>query len=131
MGYRPFSKNPSKQETAIVLTGPRFVFVPAQAKTKTNTEPSRKKPREEQTKMETEQKIRIHQLVEYIKQDPEFPFDTHDELEDILDYYEISRALEPDGKKVLAEELKVIAQAAQTREITSQVLEEIDTNNSK
>ncbi len=81
--------------------------------------------------METEQKIRIHQLVEYIKQDPEFPFDTHDELEDILDYYEISRALEPDGKKVLAEELKVIAQAAQTREITSQVLEEIDTNNSK
>lgn len=81
--------------------------------------------------METEQEIRIHQLIEYIKQDPEFPFDTHDELEDILDYYEISRALEPDGKKVLAKELKVVAEAAQTREITSQVLEEIETYNSK
>jgi len=34
--------------------------------------------------METEQRIRIHQMVEYIKQDPEFPFDTHDELQDIL-----------------------------------------------
>ncbi len=77
--------------------------------------------------METQTRFCIHQLVEYIKQDPEFPFDTHDELEDILDYYEISRALEPDGRKVLAEELKVVAEAAQTREITNQVLEQLDT----
>jgi len=79
--------------------------------------------------METEQRIRIHQAVEYIKQDPEFPFDTHDELEDILAHYGISLSLAGEERVALASEVKEIAQKAQTREITSQVLGEIDTDN--
>ena len=79
--------------------------------------------------METEQRIRIHQAVEYIKQDPEFPFDTHDELEDILAHYGISLSLAGEERVAFATEVKKIAQEAQTREITSQVLGEIDTDN--
>ena len=79
--------------------------------------------------METEQRIKIHQLIEYIKQDPEFPFDTHDELEDILAHYGISLSLAGEEMVALAIEVKEIAQKAQTREITSQVLGQIDTDN--
>ena len=79
--------------------------------------------------METEQRIRIHQAVEYIKQDPEFPFDTHDELEDILAHYGISLSLAGEEGAAFAAEVKEIAQNAQTREITTQVLGEIDTDN--
>ena len=79
--------------------------------------------------METEQRIRIHQAVEYIKQDPEFPFDTHDELEDILAHYGISLSLAGEERVAFATEVKKIAQEAQTREIMTQVLGEIDTDN--
>ena len=76
--------------------------------------------------METEQKIRIHQLVEYIKQDPEFPFDTHDELDEILEYYEITTPADPELSKAIESEIAAIAEAAQSSEITRVALAEVD-----
>jgi len=52
--------------------------------------------------------IQIHRAIEYIKQDPEFPFDTHDDPEDILEYYNIEIDLEPEEKEILMEEIKEI-----------------------
>ena len=76
--------------------------------------------------MEYEQKIRIHQVVEYIKQDPEFPFDTHDKLEDILEYYEITMPAAPELSKAIEGEIAAIAEAAQSSEIARVVLAEVD-----
>lgn len=76
--------------------------------------------------METEQEIRIHQLIEYIKQDPEFPFDTHDELEEILEYYEITMPADPEFSKAIESEIAALAEAAQSSEITRVALAEVD-----
>jgi hypothetical protein len=67
--------------------------------------------------METEQRIRIHQLVEYIKQDTEFPFDTHDELEDILEYYKINMPEDLELRKILKKEITDLADQHQTEGI--------------
>jgi len=76
--------------------------------------------------METEHRIRIHQAVEYIKQDPEFPFDTHDELEDILEYYGIDNHLESKARMILAAEIRKITEVAQNNEILNLVMKELD-----
>jgi hypothetical protein len=89
---------------------------------KTKTTEHRQKLREE-TKMEMQARLRIHQAVEYIKQDVEFPFDTHDEPEEILNYYNISLDLQKKEKQLLLTEITVITEGTQTREIVRQTSE--------
>ena len=70
--------------------------------------------------MEMQARLRIHQTVEHIKQDPEFPFDTHDEPKEILNHYNASLDLREDEKQILLTEIENIADQAQTREIVRQ-----------
>ena len=67
--------------------------------------------------------LKVNKLVEYIKQQ-EFPFDTHDDPEEILSHYGI--AFEPDSEecKLLACELQKMVEQEQTNEITRAVLHE-------
>jgi len=67
--------------------------------------------------MEMQTRLRIHQAVEFIKQAAEFPFDTHDEPEEILNYYNISLDLEADERQLLRTEITAIAQRAQEKEM--------------
>ena len=67
--------------------------------------------------MEMQTQVQIYRAVEYIRQDPEFPFDTHDDLEEILNYYGVDLELSVEEKKLLMEEVKKIAEEAQAAEI--------------
>lgn len=73
--------------------------------------------------MKLETQLTIHQIVEYIKQDSEFPFDLHDEMDDIIGYYQIEDLNETDAKDILHQEINNIAERAQTREIVRQTAE--------
>ena len=75
--------------------------------------------------MKAQTRYRIHQAIEYIKQDPEFPFDTHDDFRDILAHYGIAINLEQDDEPALREELRRIAEEAQTTEIARQILKQL------
>jgi len=78
--------------------------------------------------METEQRIRIHQAVEYIKQDTEFPFDTHDELEEMLKYYKLNTPRDPELRKIIEREIRAIADQHQTAEIVHSINTQPDDN---
>ena len=74
--------------------------------------------------MESEKgSLNVNKLVEYIKQQ-EFPFDTHDDFEEILNHFGI--AFEPDSKDcaLLSRELQKMVEQEQTSEITRAVLHE-------
>ena len=73
--------------------------------------------------MKQETQLTIHQIVEYIKQDNEFPFDLHDDVEEIIDYYQIEKLKETEAKDILQQEISKIAGQAQTREIVRQTAE--------
>ena len=75
--------------------------------------------------MKNQTRYRIHQAIEYIKQDLEFPFDTHDDFRDILAHYGIAFTLNHDDEPVLREELQRIAEDAQTAEIARQTLKQL------
>jgi len=67
--------------------------------------------------MKTKTKIQIHQAIEYIKQDPEFSFDTHDNPGKILNHFGINIKLKPEEKEIYIKEIKKITNQAQTTEI--------------
>ena len=75
--------------------------------------------------MEIQSRLDIHRAIEYIKQDPEFPFDTHDDYRDILAHYDITIALDHAAEPVLRDELRQIAEDAQTTEIARQTLKQL------
>jgi len=72
--------------------------------------------------MKSETKQIINQIVEYMKQDNEFPFDTHDEPEKILNYYKINISLKAKAKELLINEIKKLTEKSQTREIVKQII---------
>lgn len=74
--------------------------------------------------MEIQTQLEIHRTIEYIKQDAEFPFDTHDDPEDILEYYEVDLDLGEDERQLLIREIRKIAAAAQSREMAQLALNE-------
>lgn len=76
--------------------------------------------------MEIEHRIRIHQLIEFIKQDSEFPFDTHDELEDVLLYYDTRYEFDREAQGIIRQEVTKIAENRQTAEISRIVEEDPD-----
>jgi len=73
--------------------------------------------------MKQETQITIHQIVEYIKQDNEFPFDTHDDLQEILNHYQIEENINSTEKELLQQEIRKITEKAQTREIIRKTTE--------
>ena len=75
--------------------------------------------------MKNQTKYRIHQAIEYIKLDPEFPFDTHDDYRDILTHYGIAITLDHDDEPLLKDELRRIAEEAQTAEVARQILNQL------
>ena len=76
--------------------------------------------------MKNQTSYRIHQAIEYIKQDLDFPFDIHDDFRDILAHYGITITLDHDDEPVLKDELRRIAEEAQTAEIARQVLRQLN-----
>ena len=75
-------------------------------------------------KMESEKSsIKVNKIIGYIKQQ-EFPFDTHDDPEEILSHYGIVIEMKPEDKPLLMEELKRMAEQEQTNEITRAVMKE-------
>ena len=75
--------------------------------------------------MKNQTSYRIHQAVEYIKQDLAFPFDTHDDFRDILAHYGIAINLDHDDESALKDELRRIAEEAQTAEIARLTLKQL------
>jgi len=67
--------------------------------------------------MKQETQITIHQIVEYIRQDNEFPFDTHDDFQEILNYYQIEENIKSTEKELLQHEIRKLTEKAQTKEI--------------
>jgi len=76
--------------------------------------------------MNIQTKNDIHQEVEYIKQDTEFPFDTHDELEEMLKYYKLNTPRDPELRKIIESEIRAIAEQHQTAEIVHSINTEPD-----
>ena len=66
--------------------------------------------------------FRVNKLIEYIKQ-LEFPFDTHDEPEEILNHFGIVIDLKSEEKPLLMDELRKMAEQEQTNEITQKIME--------
>ncbi len=73
--------------------------------------------------MNQETQITIHQIVEYIRQDNEFPFDTHDDLKEILNYYQIDENINSTEQELLQQEIRKITEKAQTKEIIRKTTE--------
>ena len=69
--------------------------------------------------------MKIHKALEYIRQDPEFAFDTHDDPEIILAHYGVCLDLSSEEKQELYFELKEIADEHQTAEIVRKMLAEL------
>lgn len=67
--------------------------------------------------MEIQTQLQIYRIIEYIRQDPEFPFDTHDDPEEILNYYGIDLELSKEEKNLLVGEVMRVAEEAQAAEI--------------
>jgi hypothetical protein len=68
---------------------------------------------------------KVFKIVEYVKVN-EFPFDTHDETSDILDYFKIDDDLTVKEQSLLAWELGRLAEQAQTGEISRLILDEAE-----
>lgn len=69
--------------------------------------------------------LKVFKIVQYIK-GQEFPFDTHDEIGDILNYFGIGHDLTTEEQSVLAWELGRLAEQTQTCEISRLVLDETE-----
>ena len=67
--------------------------------------------------------MKVNRLIEYIKQ-LEFPFDTHDEPEEILNHFGIVIYLDSEEKPLLMDELRKMAEQEQTKEITRAIKEQ-------
>ncbi len=76
--------------------------------------------------MEIQTRLDIHRAIEYIKQDAEFPFDTHDDVYDILDHYGIELRLSVEEAEVLWRELAKLTGQRQTQEIAHTVMDRED-----
>ena len=77
-------------------------------------------------KMESEKgSIKVNKIIGYIRQQ-EFPFDTHDDPEEILSHYGIAIEIKPEDKPLLIDELRRMAEQEQTNEITRAVMKEQD-----
>lgn len=74
--------------------------------------------------MEIQTQLEMHRAIEYIKQDPEFPFDTHDDPEEVLEHYGISLDLDEEERQLLIKEIRKIMAAAQNREVAQLALQE-------
>jgi len=73
--------------------------------------------------MESEKNsIKVNKIIGYIRQQ-EFPFDTHDDPEEILSHYGIVIEMKPEDKPLLIEELRKMAEQEQTSEITRDVMQ--------
>ena len=72
-----------------------------------------------------QESLKVFRIVEYIK-GQEFPFDTHDEPEKILDYFGVEDDLTEQERAALEKELGRLAEQAQTREVSRLVLEEAE-----
>lgn len=66
--------------------------------------------------------LKVYRLVKYIEQQ-EYPFDTHDDTEDILNHFGIAVEVSPEEKSLLLEELRKMAEQEQTKEITKKTME--------
>ena len=66
--------------------------------------------------------IKVNKIIGYIRQQ-EFPFDTHDDPEEILSHYGIGIEMKPKDKPLLMEELRKMAEQEQTSEITRAVMQ--------
>ena len=73
--------------------------------------------------MKPETQMTVHRIVEYIRQANEFPFDTHDDLQEILDYYKIEGNIRSAEIELLQHEIRTLTEKAQTREIVRQTSE--------
>jgi hypothetical protein len=67
--------------------------------------------------------IKVNKIIGYIRQQ-EFPFDTHDDPEEILSHYGIAIEMKPEDRPLLMEELRKMAEQEQTNEITRAVMKE-------
>ena len=74
---------------------------------------------------DAQESLKVFRIVEYIK-GQEFPFDTHDEPEKILDYFGVDDDLTHQERAALEKELGRLAERAQTREVSRLVLEEAE-----
>lgn len=69
--------------------------------------------------------LKVFRIVEYIK-GQEFPFDTHDEPEEMLGYFGVDDDLNEQEREALVKELERLAEQAQTREISRVILDEAE-----
>ena len=77
----------------------------------------------EVAKMDEEKgSLRVYRLVKYIEQQ-EYPFDTHDDTEDILNHFGIAVEVSAGEKSLLSNELRKMAEQEQTNEITQKAME--------
>jgi hypothetical protein len=76
-------------------------------------------------KMEIHTQLQIHQAIEHMRTDPEFPFDTHDDFEDILTHYGIEINLDQKGEELLRKEIRKITGDKQTAEILELVHDDL------
>ncbi len=74
------------------------------------------------------EKHQIHRMVEYIRIQPEFPFDgidVHDSLEEVLSYFGLHPQLDDDARAELLKEMLPLAWAAEEAEM-ARLAEESD-----
>jgi hypothetical protein len=77
----------------------------------------------EVVKMDEEKgSLKVYRLVKYIEQQ-EYPFDTHDDTEDIMNHFGIVIEVSHEEKSLLLDELKKMAEHEQTNEITQKTME--------
>lgn len=67
--------------------------------------------------------LKVHQIVEYIK-GQEFPFDTHDDPAEVLEFYGVDLDFSLAEQQLLVSEVRKLEEQAQTCEIARIVLDE-------
>ena len=67
--------------------------------------------------------LKANKIIGYIRQQ-EFPFDTHDDPEEILSHYGIAIEMKSEDRPLLMEELRKMAEQEQSNEITRAVMKE-------
>jgi hypothetical protein len=66
--------------------------------------------------------LKVYRLVKYIEQQ-EYPFDTHDDTEEIMNHFGIAVEVSSEEKSLLLDELRKMAEQEQTNEITQKTME--------
>ena len=67
--------------------------------------------------MEIQTRLWVHQIVEYVRMDSDFPFDIHDDIDEILRYYRIPVGFDPDEMRLLEMEILKLVEQAQNHEM--------------